>query len=302
MSKSNGNRIAVQRELGKLSSSVKSTGKRGAQLFVGKSFPPQVMAIAGDIEIARKFCLKFNLVKEEERQLDLYLKRGQIFTKSALKPLIVTFIANAKKAGEYAEPGNHHDRLVDPILEDIKRDDEAARRKLGQGFIEERRLQDPRPNPNADRLAQSQLESQQTNLWQASPQTIQPIPPGPNVYAKNNNGRSYMQDYGQINGHISASYVQRKRTGGDPHCNTVDRHISVSLSLDHRPHMYSQDTRSQVISPVLLYQQLVYNFYIILIFWPQVYLGASAVLNNLLVVISSVIRYCRYCAHAELFE
>ena len=199
---------------------MKSTGKRGAQLFVGKSFPPQVMAIAGDIEIARKFCLKFNLVKEEERQLDLYLKRGQIFTKSALKPLIVSFIANAKKAGEYAEPGNHHDRLVDPILEDIKRDDEAARRKLGQGFIEERRLQDPRPNPNADRLAQSQLESQQTNLWQASPQTIQPIPPVSNVYAKNNNGRSYMQDYGHINGHISASYAQRKRTGGDPHCNT----------------------------------------------------------------------------------
>ena len=82
----------------------------------------------------------------------------------------------------------------------------------------------------------------------------------------------------------------------------VDRHISVSLTLDHRPHMYSQDTRSQVISPVLLYQQLVYNSYIILTFWPQVYLGASAVLNNLLVVISSVIRYCRYCAHAELFE
>ena len=37
----------------------------------------------------------------------------------------------------------------------------------------------------------------------------------------------------------------------------VDRHISVSHSLDHRPHMYSQDTRSQVISPVILYQQLV---------------------------------------------
>ena len=25
----------------------------------------------------------------------------------------------------------------------------------------------------------------------------------------------------------------------------VDRHISVSLTLDHRPHMYSQDTRCQ---------------------------------------------------------
>ena len=37
----------------------------------------------------------------------------------------------------------------------------------------------------------------------------------------------------------------------------VDRHISVSLTLDHRPHMYSQDTRCQAISPILLYQQLV---------------------------------------------
>ena len=60
------------------------------------------MAIAGDLEVVRKFCLKFNLVKGEEKQLDLYSKRGYIFTKSALRPLITTFIANAKKAGESA--------------------------------------------------------------------------------------------------------------------------------------------------------------------------------------------------------
>ena len=60
--------------------------------------------------------------------------------------------------------------------------------------------------------------------------------------------------------------------------------------------MYSQDTRSQVISASV-------TFYHTHHLASSVdYLGASAVLNNLLVVISSVIRYCRYCAHAELFE
>ena len=179
------------------------------------------MQIAGDIEVARKFCMKFNLVKDEEQLLDLYSKRGSIYTKSALKPLITTYIANAKKASEYAEPGNHHDRLVDPILEDIKSDNDAARRQLGQGFIEERGHQDFRSNPNAGMMAQSQHDSQQVNLWQASPPIIQTIPPSPNLYSKTNNGRSYMQDYGQINGHISASYAQRKGTGSDPHCNTI---------------------------------------------------------------------------------
>ena len=206
----------------RLSTNVKSTGRRGAQLFIGKAFPPQVMQIVGDIGVARKFCMQFSLVKDQEQLLDLYSKRGSIYTKSALRPLITTYIANAKKAGDFAEPGNHHDRLIGPILEDIKRDNDAARLQIGQGFIEEREHQDFRSTPNAGMMSQNQHDSQQVNLWQAGPPIIQTIPPSPNLYSKTNNGRSNnKQDYGQSNGYNSSNYAQRQRTGSDSHFNTI---------------------------------------------------------------------------------
>ena len=92
-------------------------------------------------------------------------KQRPIYTKTALKALITTYLANAKKAGEFAGPGNHHKRLVDPIMRELEEEEIELRNTVEQQMVDQRSkggLQGVSPSPSGP-SASYPLASRATN-------------------------------------------------------------------------------------------------------------------------------------------
>ena len=125
-----GNGSKSSRLAADLAARLRAIGKKGAQLHVQKSFPPQLTTIMGDIEVARRFAIMHHVVTDPDDVVDLWSKRGAISGKGVLQQTIKTFLANAKRNGDFDEPIDHHQRMIGPVLQALELEENALRQRV----------------------------------------------------------------------------------------------------------------------------------------------------------------------------